>query len=194
MSHPSPPYREGSNIFQEGDTGLVDLQEDTEELVRSMIGYLYTMNFAVDHLDNIKDERSHNCTHKRGFHSYNNDTCFLAPYAFIVDMYTLGDKYDIPGLRAKACAHLKELFDLDPLRDWEHEIAVWEYTYQHSRKTDELRALLVNKITTDFVQHLLGESERFYPFVLRCPELTDALLKAAHEKMNDLTGPKALGC
>ena len=127
---------------------IIDLKEEKEGPVRSMIEYLYTTDFTVEGLKEFKDKKFYDwgCVHKYNHHSFEIGTCFLQPYAFIVDVYTLGDKYDIPGLRAKACAHLKERFDSDQLDVWHDDIAIWEYTYQHSRKSDELREVLVNKI------------------------------------------------
>ena len=158
-----------------------------------MIDYLYTTDFTVGDLEKVKDKSPQVCSHDEDSHTFDNDTCFLSPYAFIIDMYTLGDKYDVPGLRAKACAHLKELFDSDPINCWKHDIVVWEYAYQHSRKTDELRALLVNKIRTVLFMKGLSDDEEFYPFVARCPEIADILLKAALDKIKHGTETKAAG-
>ena len=159
-----------------------------------MIEYLYTTEFRIQNLEKVKDHSLHTCTHDERFHTLDKDTCFLAPYAFIVDMYTLGDKYDIPGLRAKAYSYLKERFDLDRFDDWDDDLAVWEYTYQHTRKTEELWALLVNKITTDFIKSSLGEFEEFYAFVARYPEIAEILLKASHEQIGYATTvTKSLG-
>ena len=89
------------------------MKEEKEEPVKSMIEYLYTTDFTVEGLEKLKDKLCYDwvCIHEDYHHSFESGTCFLQPYAFIVDVYTLGDKYDIPGLRAKACAHLKERFD-----------------------------------------------------------------------------------
>lgn len=128
MSQPSPPSIDSSKGKQEGATGIIDLKEEKERPVKGMIEYLYTTNFTVEDLEKIKDPCLHECNHEDYLHSFDNDTCFLAPYAFIVDVYTLGDKYDIPGLRAKACAHIKEIFALNSFEEWYHDIAIWEYS------------------------------------------------------------------
>jgi hypothetical protein len=172
--------------WQEGKTGTIDLKEEKERPVKSMIEYLYTTEFVLDGLEKIKYPSLHECDHDEYLHSFDNGTCFLEPYGLMVDLYTLGDKYDIPGLRAKACAHIGKLFASNPFEEWHHDIAVWEYAYQHSRKTDELRALLVDKIARDFLKFSLGTEQQFCEFVDRCHEVTEALLKAASEEIDTL--------
>ena len=94
-------------------------------------------------------------------------------------MYSLGDMYDIPGLRNYACKRLQELFNLNPYLDWTDAMSVWEIGYQSSRKGDSLRQILTKGISVHLFKerrNTLRTTPGLHEFLDRCPELASDLL------------------
>ena len=147
-----------------------------------MFIYLYTGEYTIPNFRNLQSEndRERTCDHDKVIHSCLNPKCYYSPYGFVVSMFYLGDKYSIPGLKAYSVTRLQELLDIDALKYWQHEMTVWEFAYQHSRSTDELRKLLIEYITKAPMGPR-GRSLRWaaglHAFIEHVPEKASALLK-----------------
>ena len=104
-------------------------------------------------------------------------------------MYTLGDKYDIPGLRTYSCTTLDDLARFDMVRKWDKEVDIYEMAYQKSRDTDQLREWLIEQIYSDMLQYNQASEWQLYsglyPFLERSPDLAVALLKKMKEHIDD---------
>ena len=165
------------------------LEEKNQEHVITMLIYLYTAEYTIPDLNNLQNEfeRQRKCDHYKVILSCLNSKCYLYPYGFAVSMFSLGDKYSIPGLKAYSATRLQELFDLNALKDWQHDMTVWEFVYQHSRPTDELRKLLIAHISKELMGPR-GRGLRWAPglddFIDHVPEMAGALLKGCLKRMD----------
>ena len=147
------------------------------------MGYLYNTRYSILHYDN--SGKTLRCSHRED-HSINVELCYLWPFALVINMYALGDKYDVPGLKAYSCVRLQELFDLNAFTACEHEMEVWEFAYEKSRSTDELRELLFNQICKKLFGPRgasLRRHKSFHAFIDRVPEMAGALFKACLENL-----------
>ena len=147
-----------------------------------MIEYFYTAKYLDPDLNRkIFWARRGYCVH--GAHvgcSFNLNDCCLKPFGTAIAMHTLGDKYDIPGLRKYSCAHLEELFRCIDLWHWGLDLAIWKMAYEHSRNSDDLRKLVLNRVhkalSGKLCDTLLGETA-FGLFLEQSPELGVPLLR-----------------
>ena len=161
---------------QEGETGVIELQEEDEILAKAMLDYLYTGEYKTPCLQNVE---SRQCHHDDPNHSSSIETCYLAPFGFAISMYALGDKYDIPGLRTSSSAHLKDMLDSTNL-SLDAYIDVWESAYENSHGKDELRDVIVKHIDGKLMKYAgssMGRAPGFPEFLDRVPELSSVLLK-----------------
>ena len=167
---------------------VLKLEEKSQEHVIGMLIYLYTGEYTIPNLKNLQNkiDTQRKCDHYKSIHSCLNHNCYLSPYAFVVSLFYLGDKYNIPGLKAYSVTRLQELLDLDALKYREHAMTVWEFAYQHTRSTDELRKLLIEYISKTLMGPR-GRSLRWAPglheFIDYVPEMADALLKGCLKRM-----------
>lgn len=167
--------------LQEESTRVIKLEEEEERLVQAMIDYFYTTTYTVEIPE--KYASSAKCPHEED-HSCSDETCYLSSFGLVIGMYSLGDKYDVPGLRNLSCTRLRELFAGDVLGPWSSDVIVWKYAYQHSRKTDTLREVLNARICNELFSHqgwLLRKHPRFHAFIEEAPEVTAVLLKKTME-------------
>lgn len=151
-----------------------------------MIEYLYTTKYSSPDVNNsIMMGQKGRCDHTDDVKcSFNLNDCCLKPFGIAIAMHVLGDKYDIPGLRRHSCAHLDELFNCIQLWRWELDIAIWKMAYEHSRNSDDLRKLVLNR-----VHEALSGVDRdnslyettFGLFLEQSPELFLPLLSMAFE-------------
>ena len=147
-----------------------------------MIEYLYTTKYLSPDLnDSIMMSQRGRCDHKDDVKcSFNLNDCCLKPFGIAIAMHVLGDKYDIPGLRKHSCAHLDELSNCIHLWRWEQDITIWRMAYEHSRNSDDLRKLLLNRIhealSGECRDSLLYETA-FGLFLEQSPELGVPLLR-----------------
>ena len=86
-----------------------------------MLDYLYTTKYTAP---TPSDPDLFCCRHDEAPHSFDNTACYLWPYGLSVAMYSLGDMYDIPGLRRYSCVRLQKLFNLNPYLDWTDAMSV----------------------------------------------------------------------
>lgn len=114
-------------------------------------------------------------------HSSKDQNCYLWIYGIHILMYSLGDKYDIPGLRKISRERFDESYAHIDTLDWEHDIKVFEMVYQYSRPTDDLRKSLIERLCKFLIvkgdRDGLQRQHRFGPFIDNSPELTGPLLQ-----------------
>lgn len=161
---------------QEGDTGIIELQEEDEILAKAMLDYLYTGEYTIPTLQTLGNRE---CHHDGPEHSSSIESCYLAPFGFAIAMYALGDKYDIAGLRTSSSAHLKDMLDCEDMLSLDAYIDVWESAYQNSHGRDELRELIARHIDGKLIKYVsnMGRMPGFLDFLDRVPELSSVLLK-----------------
>ena len=139
-----------------------------------MIEYLYTSKYT-DEYDGLNESLP--CKHPEDNCSCDNKRCYLRPYGIAISLYTMGDKYLIPGLMTCSSAYIQKMFSREWIDDWDYEIQVWTLAYAHSRKSDELRAVLLRRICHKISSTDIVEFGGFLEFLEEVPELTCALLK-----------------
>ena len=107
---------------------MVVLHEEHEELVQAMIEYFYTTRYLDSDLDkSIVMRQRKRCDHAADIKcSFNLKDCCLKPFGIAIALHTLGDKYDIPGLRKHSCTYLHELFRRITLWAWRLYVAIWQ--------------------------------------------------------------------
>ena len=126
--------------------------------------------------DGHPEDKEHTCAQR---------TCYLRPFGFTISMFTMGEKYDAPGLKTYSCERLEYLLGLQKVRTWPEYIAIWDLAYQHSRPPDELRKVLVENICKCLYnkrRYPLQQSAEFSDFIDRSPELAVALFKDTFER------------
>lgn len=138
-----------------------------------MVEYLYTTKYT-DEYDGLeilpcKHPKDTNC-------SCEDKRCYLRPYGIAISLYAMGDKYVIPGLMTCSSAYIQKMFS-ETDRTCNHDIEVWTLAYTHSRKSDELRAILLEKICDEISNSHIEIFSDFLEFLEEVPELTCALLK-----------------
>ena len=146
-----------------------------------MIDYLYKGYFSKTHME----ERGEvdDCGHSEDVeHSCQDLKCYLWRFGFAIGLHTLGDKYDIPGLRKHVCNYLKDAYDWDYAEETEHDLLVYEFAYVNSRKTDELRQWLIKVVIDAFLVAgmLKTKPDECYKFLEKCPDLAIEVLKASN--------------
>lgn len=112
--------------------------------------------------------------------SFNLNDCYLKRFGFAIAMHTLGDKYDIPGLRDYSCTYYEKLFGHIKQRHWPLHLAIWKMAYEHSRHSDDLRKALFNQVRLGLSSQLrdfLLKDPVFRIFLDQSPELGLPLLK-----------------
>ena len=143
-----------------------------------MIEYLYTAKYVCPHLEIIMSQLGY-CDHPDLVCSFNLSNCSLKPFGIAIALHTLGDKYDIPGLRNHSCAYLEGLFKRIIFDDWEQDVTVWKMAYEHSRHSDGLRKVVFNRIRAGLCgkgrSDLLNDPD-FKVFLQQSPELGVPLL------------------
>ena len=152
-----------------------------------MIEYFYKGSYTVNKIPDFKnDEDRLKCDHEKDDpdHGCLDPTCFLWPFGLTILMWVLGDKYDIPGLRAYSCTKLDEL---NVRRKGCHQFDVWEVAYQKSRPDCGLRKTLVKQVCAAALDDRVGKELRkdctFHTFLERCPELAVELYKEAYDRI-----------
>ena len=96
-------------------------------------------------------------------------------------MYSMGDNYDIPGLRAHSCKRLRSLLRIaEGADDLDNYIQIWDLFYQSSRNGDALREVLIESISTRLRRgsgRKLQDYDPFYSFIERSPEIAGELFR-----------------
>ncbi|KAG6986521.1 multicopper oxidase abr1 [Physcia stellaris] len=156
------------NNYIEDRTSTIELHEETDYLVQAMIQFLYTTRCQIS---NYEERKRGHCDHPEGeAHSCNDPSCHRWIYGFDIALYTMGDKYDIPGLRIYACLRLR--VDLDypyaylKEKDWTLSLDVLQALYETSRTNDEFRKILVGEIEDSFMTSNLRCRPEFYEFLV----------------------------
>ncbi|KAG6986522.1 multicopper oxidase abr1 [Physcia stellaris] len=161
--------------FKETSTGTIELQEEDEELVRLMVEYLYTTMYT-DEYDGLTERLP--CNHPEDTDcSCDDKRCYLRSYGIAISLYAMGDKYLIPGLMTYSSAYIKKMFIEAGPRYLNHDIKVWALAYRHSRKSDELRAVVLKTVCDELSNTEIVDYSGFLEFLEEVPELTCALLK-----------------
>ena len=177
-----------SKFHQEGDTGIINLQDEDETLVQVMIDYLYTEELTIIKSAKFSEKKGKTCGHGGNDHSCTDQTCCLWPFGFPIAMYAMGDKYDVPGLRKYSHAYLRKVYDVTTTDSWADDVKIFEFAYQQSHKHDELRSWLIEKTCEGFYQrlggHFVDQVPEFWPFLERSPELVIPLLKDSLQYYN----------
>lgn len=142
-----------------------------------MIQFLYTTRCQIS---NYEERKRGHCDHpEEEAHSCNDPSCHRWIYGFDIALYTMGDKYDIPGLRIYASLRLR--VDLDypyaylKEKDWALSLDVLQALYETSRTNDEFRKILVGEIEDSFMTSNLRCRPEFYEFLVTAPDLVDPL-------------------
>ena len=147
-----------------------------------MIEYFYTAKYLDPDLNSkIVMAREECCDHAADVEcSFNLNDCCLQPFGIAIAMHVLADKYMIPGLKKHSCAHLEGLFSRIELWRWELDVAVWKMAYEHSRNSDDLRKLVLNRVH-EALSRVNRDSSlyetTFGLFLEQSPELFVPLLK-----------------
>ena len=140
-----------------------------------MVEYLYTAKYT-DEYDGLNE--SLQCKHPEDTNcSCGDKRCYLRSYGIAISLYAMGDKYLIPGLMTCSSAYIEKMFSEVALESWNHDIEVWTLAYTHSRKSDELRAIVLKTIRDEISKSDIVDFSGFLDFLEKVPELTCALLK-----------------
>ncbi|OBS25166.1 hypothetical protein FPOA_05701 [Fusarium poae] len=160
----SPVFRAAcAGQFKEALSGTYDLMSDQPEMVQLMVDYLYTGDYSVDMNGASEEDTGYN-------------SAALSTHAV---MYSLGDKYDIEGLRNLSTQkYCSELHGSLSTNDFFSSIPyVYTLTPESSRDLRDpvlsfARNLLGGEgpITLGFVQEAMDE------LFVECPEFVKELL------------------
>ena len=145
--------------------------------IQAMVEKFYQRMYYVPHFDNTVEPLQ--CTHDADTHSFDTK-CSFWPYGFYTHMHSMGDKYDSPGLRAHSCKRLRRLLEIAKgVHHLDIDIQIWDLLYQHSRKDDALREVLIENISTKLRRGsgLLQRYNPFYFFIERSPEIAGDLFR-----------------
>ena len=114
-------------------------------------------------------------------HSCENEKCYLATYGLIFDMYAMGDKFDISGLRQLCCDNFESHYGNYSFSSWEDEILIFKRAYQVSHGYDELRQRIIRQIGAviddDGNRANLEKAKNFDSFIDECPEIMGPLFR-----------------
>ena len=145
-----------------------------------MLEYLYTTKYTGTY-HRLVNHGSFDCGHPGDDTNCScaDEECYLRAYGIAISLYAMGDKYDVPGLMTCSCAYIQEMLSgVSKLRDWTHDFEVWTLAYTHSRKSDELRAVLLKLVCHGMSEEpAMADVSGFLEFLERSPELALPLLK-----------------
>ncbi len=123
---------------QEHETNNIDLSIDDPELVKRMVDYLYTSDYAglveKGSIFNGDDPQSE-------VYGYSGTN-----YMLHARMYVLGDKFDIPKLRRHATFKLRTLLSQSRVGNFKHSdfINIMRFAFDSTSENDkELRPLIL---------------------------------------------------
>ena len=100
----SQPFQFRLYAYQEALSGIIQLEEDPEHVVRGMLQWMYCPGtFVHEHLMDVHKQ----CQHEESIgHDPDSANCQLGFFGLFIGLHELADKYDVPGLADYACIFL----------------------------------------------------------------------------------------